>query len=86
MNILIQHDPRSIALRSSGTDPYALIFRHASREEDKKNRCVVEFLPWKDVSERGEYKLLTAIEVYGTLGVIDIDHGPPNIFIAPTDR
>jgi hypothetical protein len=30
--------------------------------------------------------LLTAIEVYGTLGVIDIDHGPPNIFIAPTDR
>jgi hypothetical protein len=85
MNILIQHDPRSIALRSAGTDPHALIFRHASREEDKKNRCVVEFLPWKDVSERGEYKLLTSIEVHGSLGVIDIDHGSRNIVVGPAD-
>jgi len=75
MNILIQHDPRSIALRSSGANPYALIFRHSSRAEDKKNRCVVEFLPWKDVSERGEYKLLQSVEVYGSLGLVDIDHG-----------
>jgi len=75
MNILIQLDPRSIALRSSGANPYALIFRHASRVEDNKNRCVVEFLPWKDVRERGEYRLIQSVEVYGSLGVIDIDHG-----------
>jgi len=75
MNVLIQHDPRSIALRGAGPDPYALIFRHASREEGSGNRCVVEFLPWKDVSERSEYKLLSAIEVYGSLGLIDIEEG-----------
>jgi hypothetical protein len=75
MNILIQHDPRSIALRSAGTNPYALIFRHASKEEDKSNRCVVEFLPWKDVNERGGYKLLNSVEVYGSLGLIDIEEG-----------
>jgi hypothetical protein len=79
MNVLIQHDPRSIALRGAGQDPYALIFRHASREEDSSNRCVVEFLPWKDVSERSEYKLLNSVEVYGSLGLIDIEEGslPP---------
>lgn len=75
MNILIQHDPRSIALRGAGADPYALIFRHASREEDSSKRCVVEFLPWKDVHERSEYKLLNSIEVYGSLGLIDIEEG-----------
>jgi hypothetical protein len=79
MNILIQHDPRSIALRGAGSNPYALIFRHTSREEGSGNRCVVEFLPWKDVSERNEYKLLNSIEVYGSLGLIDIEEGtaPP---------
>ena len=75
MNILIQDDPRSIALRAAGPNPYALVFRHASREEDSNNRCVVEFLPWKDVSERGGYKLLNCLEVYGSLGLIDIDKG-----------
>ena len=79
MNILIQHEPRSIALRGAGTNPSALIFRHTSREEDRSNRCVVEFLPWKDVNERGGYKLLTSVEVYGSLGLIDIEEGttPP---------
>ena len=75
MNIFIQRDPRSIALRAAGTNPYALIFRHALREEDSSNRCVVEFLPWKDVSERGDYKLLSSVEVYGSLGLIDVDEG-----------
>lgn len=75
MNILIQHDPRSIALRGAGTNPYALIFRHASREDDRGNRCVVEFLPWKDVNERSGYKLLSSVEVYGSLGLIDIEEG-----------
>jgi hypothetical protein len=75
MNILIQHDPRSLALRGAGPNPYALIFRHASREEDSSNRCVVEFLPWKDVNERSAYKLLNSIEVYGSLGLIDVDEG-----------
>jgi hypothetical protein len=75
MNVLIQHDPRSIALRGAGQDPYVLIFRHASREEDSSNRCVVEFLPWRDVSERSEYKLLNSVEVYGSLGLIDIEEG-----------
>ena len=75
MNILIQHDPRSIALRGAGTNPYALIFRHASKEENSSNRCVVEFLPWKDVSERSSYKLLSSVEVYGSLGLIDIEDG-----------
>ena len=75
MNILIQHEPRSIAIRASGTNPYALIFRDAPVEEDTGNRCVVEFLPWKDVHERGEYKLLNSVEVYGCLGLIDIDKG-----------
>src|SRR5437762_12726221 len=75
MNILIQHDPRSIALRGAGTNPYALIFRHASREEDSSNRCVVEFLPWKDISDRSGYKLLNSVEVYGSLGLIDIEEG-----------
>jgi hypothetical protein len=75
MNILIQHDPRSLALRGAGRDPYALIFRHASRKEDSNNRCVVEFLPWKDVSERGAYKLVNSIQAYGSLGLIDIDEG-----------
>ena len=73
MNVLIQHDPRSVALRAAGPDPYALIFRHASREDS--NRCIVEFLPWKDVKERGEYKLLNTVEVYGSLGLIDIEDG-----------
>jgi hypothetical protein len=75
MNILIQHEPRSIALRGAGTNPLALVFRHASRAEDSGDRCVVEFLPWKDVRERGEYQLLNSIEVYGCLGLIDIDEG-----------
>lgn len=75
MNILIQHDPRSIALRAAGTNPYVLIFRHASREEGGSNRCVVEFLPWKDVIGRGEYKLLNSVEVYGCLGLIDAEEG-----------
>ena len=75
MNILIQHDPRAIALRGAGTDPYALIFRHASREEGSSDRCVVEFIPWRDVSQRNEYKLLNSIEVYGSLGLIDIEKG-----------
>jgi hypothetical protein len=75
MNILIQHDPRSIALRAAGPDPYTLIFRHASRNENTSNRCVVEFLPWKDVSERSSYKLLNSIEAYGCLGLIDIEQG-----------
>jgi hypothetical protein len=75
MNLLVQHDPRSIALRAAGTNPFALIFRHASREEKGGDRCVVEFLPWKDVNGRGEYKLLRSIEVYGCLGLIDIDEG-----------
>jgi hypothetical protein len=75
MNILIQHEPRSIALRAAGTNPYALIFRHASREENANNRLVVEFLPWKDVCERGSYKLLNSIEVCGSLGLIDIEEG-----------
>lgn len=74
MNILIQHDPRAIALRGTGTNPYALIFRHASREEGS-GRCVVEFIPWRDVSQRNEYKLLTSVEVYGSLGLIDIEQG-----------
>ena len=77
MNILIQHEPRSIALRGAGSNPSALIFRHASRERDSSNRCVVEFLPWKDVNERGGYKLLSSIEVYGSLGLIDIEEGGP---------
>lgn len=75
MNILIQYEPRSIALRATGPNPHALIFRHAPREEDKSNRCVVEFLPWKDVDERGGYKLLNSVEVYGSLGLIDIEDG-----------
>ena len=75
MNILIQHDPRSIALRGAGTNPSALIFRHAPRVENSSNRCVVEFLPWKDVNERGGYKLLNSIEVYGSLGLIDVEEG-----------
>jgi len=75
MNILIQHDPRSIALRGAGVNPFALVFRHASREEDTSDRCVVEFLPWKDVDERGKYKLLNSVEVYGCLGLIDIEEG-----------
>ena len=81
MNILIQYAPRSIALRSAGTDPFALIFRHTSREEGG-NPCVVEFLPWKDVQARGEYQLLNSIEVHGCLGLIDIDEGIcPSIFL-----
>jgi hypothetical protein len=75
MNILIQHEPRSIALRGAGNNPLTLVFRHASRAENSGDRCVVEFLPWKDLSERGEYKLLNSIEVYGSLGLIDIDEG-----------
>lgn len=75
MNILIQYEPRSIALRGAGTNPYALIFRHASREEDSGNRCIVEFLPWKDVNERNGYKSLSSVEVYGSLGLIDIEKG-----------
>ena len=75
MNILIQHDPRSIALRGAGTNPYALIFRYGSGEEVRSSRCVVEFLRWKDVNERGGYKLLNSIEVYGSLGLIDIEEG-----------
>jgi hypothetical protein len=75
MNILIQHEPRSIALRAAGPNPFALIFRHASREEQGGNRSVVEFLPWKDVNDRGSYKLLNSIEVYGSLGLIDIEDG-----------
>ena len=75
MNILIQHEPRSIALRGAGTNPFALVFRHASRQEDTGDRCVVEFLPWKDVGERAEYKLLNSVEVYGSLGLIDIAEG-----------
>jgi hypothetical protein len=75
MNILIQHEPRSIALRSAGPDPSVLIFRHASREEQGGNRSVVEFLPWKDVRERASYKLVSSIEVYGSLGLIDIEEG-----------
>lgn len=75
MNILIQHDPRSIALRSAGPDPFALIFRHTSRSEDSGDRCVVEFLPWKDVNQRAGYKLLNSVEVYGSLGLIDIEEG-----------
>lgn len=75
MNILIQHDPRSIAIRGAGPDPFALIFRHASRSEDSGDRCVVEFLPWKDVQQRTGYKLLNSVEVYGSLGLIDIEEG-----------
>jgi hypothetical protein len=75
MNILVQSEPRSIALRGSGTNPFTLIFRHASKDEGSSNKCVVEFLPWKDVNGRGEYKPLTSTEVYGSLGLIDIDEG-----------
>lgn len=86
MNILIQHDPRSIALRGAGPNPYALIFRHASREEQGGDRCVVEFLPWKDISERGSYRLLNSIEVYGSLGLIDIDEGMLFLRTEPENR
>jgi hypothetical protein len=75
MNILIQHEPRSIALRGAGPDPFALIFRHASKEEASGDRCVVEFIPWRDVHERSRYKLLNSVEVYGSLGLIDIEEG-----------
>jgi len=75
MNIFVQREPRSIALRSTGTNPFALIFRHAAREETTVSRCVVEFLPWNDISDRGDYKLLNQIEAFGCLGLIDVDEG-----------
>jgi len=75
MNILVQHDPRSIALRGAGQNPHALVFRHAARDEASSPRCVVEFLPWKDVSERSAYTLLNAVDVFGCLGLIDVDEG-----------
>jgi len=79
MNILIQHDPRSIAIRGAGPDPFALIFRHAARSEDSGDRCVVEFLPWKEMQQRAGYKLLNSVEVYGSLGLIDIEEGSDTV-------
>jgi hypothetical protein len=77
MNILVLYEPRSIVLRGSGPDPYALIFQHATREENSGDRCVVEFVPWRDVPDREEYQLLNSVAVYGTLGLIDIGEGRP---------
>lgn len=81
MRVLLRTYPqRSIAL---ATETHVLIFKHNSTAAGSANnsttsvaengapRCIVEFLPWEQ-ADMEEYRTLSSLKVYGTLGLITI--------------
>lgn len=81
MRVLLRaHPQRSIAL---ATETHVLIFKHSSTASGSNNnsttsiadngapRCVVEFRSWED-ADMEDYRTLSSLKVYGTLGLITI--------------
>ncbi|KAM0721709.1 hypothetical protein Q7P37_002634 [Cladosporium fusiforme] len=81
MRVLLRaHPQRSIAL---ATETHVLIFKHNSPTAGSANnsttsvaengapRCIVEFRSWEQ-ADMGEYRTLSSLKVYGTLGLITI--------------
>lgn len=81
MRVLLRaHPQRSIAL---ATETHVLIFKHNSTTTGSANnsttsladngapRCVVEFRPWEQ-ADMEDYRTLSSLKVYGTLGLITI--------------
>ena len=78
LRVLLRESPqKSIAL---STDTHALVFRHSPPTAQAANsipqpgatRCMVEFSSLDRV-DLTDYKSLRALNVYGTLGLINID-------------